>query len=576
MFVHLFHSRLQIKFTILITALILVVMSIVAVIIVFREQRMIEDKVLQKGTLLINTLCAASEDPLIKADYPALRDFADETCTDKDIAYVYIFEDSTRKCVAYSEQQGNHSYEGKSYEYFTDSLSQKIFNATGLFTEKHIFKRQDVIEISKPVVTEDIQYGIIRIGLSLKNLDKELNHTTLVVVVISIFAVLIGSVFAWFLTIIILNPLKILVKSVNTVAGGDFTHRVELKTDDEFRTVADNFNKMTSNIDILYDVSNKMSFSSDTEDLLNIILDKALNALSSSHGSLMLVDESEKYMKVAVVRGFDTTTRTFLKIPIGEGIAGTVAKEEKGLIINEGYKDERFKIFGDGPSYEKNIKSLLCVPLKADKKILGVINIVNKLNKEYFSDTDLKFMEVLANQAAIALSKAKLYEESITDGLTKLFIHRYFQSKLDDEIKRANRYKTGLSLLMLDIDHFKKFNDTYGHLQGDSVLIHTANIIKDSVREIDIACRYGGEELAVIMPATDTEGAYIVAERLRKKIEEHNFPAVNNGKTLHVTVSIGIATFPVHAELKQDLIHKADQALYLAKANGRNRVNVMT
>jgi len=175
----------------------------------------------------------------------------------------------------------------------------------------------------------------------------------------------------------------------------------------------------------------------------------------------------------------------------------------------------------------------------------------------------------LAQQAAMAVEHARLYELAITDGLTRLFIHRYFQARLEEEILRAKRYHTTVSLILFDIDHFKKFNDTYGHQQGDIVLIEVAKVIKQTVRDtIDIPARYGGEEFTIILPETDGPGALLVAERLRKNVETHDFPGQE--KPLHVTISLGIACYPDNASSKSVLIKKADLALYACKEKGRN------
>ncbi|HOY69174.1 MAG TPA: sensor domain-containing diguanylate cyclase, partial [Candidatus Ozemobacteraceae bacterium] len=215
------------------------------------------------------------------------------------------------------------------------------------------------------------------------------------------------------------------------------------------------------------------------------------------------------------------------------------------------------------------IKNLISVPLKVKDRVTGVVNIVNKMADDGFNADDQRLMEALAHQAAMAVEHARLYELAITDGLTKLFIHRYFQARLDEEIMRAKRYHTTVSLILFDIDHFKKFNDTYGHQQGDIVLIETAKLLKQAVRDtIDIPARYGGEEFTIILPETDAKGAQLVAERLRKTIEAYDFPG--QGKALKVTISLGIASFPDHASTKPVLIKKADIALYACKERGRN------
>jgi diguanylate cyclase (GGDEF)-like protein len=207
------------------------------------------------------------------------------------------------------------------------------------------------------------------------------------------------------------------------------------------------------------------------------------------------------------------------------------------------------------------------VPLFDEDKVIGVINVADR--EESFSEEDALMLQGVADQIAIALQKARLYELAITDGLTGLFIHRYFQMRLESEIARANRGSEKLALIMFDIDHFKKFNDTYGHQVGDRVIRLVSERIKKNIREgIDIAARYGGEEFTVIMPETGIEGAMAFAERLRQAIEETTLE--HEGQTLKVTISLGCAVFPEHAATRENLICNADSALYRSKENGRN------
>ena len=179
----------------------------------------------------------------------------------------------------------------------------------------------------------------------------------------------------------------------------------------------------------------------------------------------------------------------------------------------------------------------------------------------------------MCNQAATSIANAKMHAEiernATIDGLTGLFNHRKFQERLTEELKRSERQETPLSLLLTDIDFFKKVNDTYGHPVGDLVLKGVSKILKKEIRDIDIAARYGGEEFVVILPGTDSIGAKNSAERLRKAIMAETFSSDN--RTLKVTMSIGIATVPADARTEEELIEKTDQALYHAKHNGRNK-----
>jgi len=201
-----------------------------------------------------------------------------------------------------------------------------------------------------------------------------------------------------------------------------------------------------------------------------------------------------------------------------------------------------------------------------------------------FSNEDTQFIETLASSMMTIIKNYQLYERQVqlatTDGMTKLFNHRYFQEALSREISRAKRYGKAVSLLYMDIDHFKIFNDTYGHQIGDEVLIRVARMIMRNTRDTDIACRYGGEELVAILPETDLNGAFVAAEKIRKAIQAMNIPIEGN-RSVKVTVSIGVATYAddsledavrsPKAVDKQTLIEAADNALYKAKEGGRNQ-----
>jgi two-component system cell cycle response regulator len=217
------------------------------------------------------------------------------------------------------------------------------------------------------------------------------------------------------------------------------------------------------------------------------------------------------------------------------------------------------------------VRSLLAVPMFYETNFTGLFVLLS--DKKGFLDTlQIDLLKVMCNHASTSIANAKLHSEiekmATTDGLTGLLNHRLFQEKLTGEFKRLNRLSGPLSLLLADIDHFKKVNDTYGHPVGDLVLKGVSGVIRETIRDIDIPARYGGEEFAVILPGTDAVGAQKIAERLRRAVMAKTFTA--DGKTLKVTVSIGIATSPEDAESKEGLIEKADQALYHAKHGGRN------
>lgn len=213
----------------------------------------------------------------------------------------------------------------------------------------------------------------------------------------------------------------------------------------------------------------------------------------------------------------------------------------------------------------------IIIPLKSKNSLNGLIFLSKKIMGTPYTEQEFLFLDKLAKFASIAVENSRLYRMATLDRMTGLYIHHYFKERLTEEIKRAERSDLPLTLIMADIDHFKNVNDTYGHQQGDIIIKEIAGLIHQNIRSFDIASRYGGEEFAIILTDSDINTAYHIAERLRKKIEEHNFPAEKT--PIRITISMGIAQYnPAIDKNEEMLLKRSDTALYAAKAQGRNKV----
>ena len=229
------------------------------------------------------------------------------------------------------------------------------------------------------------------------------------------------------------------------------------------------------------------------------------------------------------------------------------------------------------PALERGYKSFIAIPLIAQDRALGCMNLYLAERHEFDAD-EVQLLSTFASQAAVSIENARLFEETrqlaITDELTGLANHRHFYHQLAREVRRSQRYKRPLTLLMLDLDYFKRYNDRFGHLAGDQALRETAELLRRNSRDVDLVARYGGEEFAVILPETDPERAVTQAERTRAAVAGHAFRGEDSNPQGDLTVSIGVAALSSGMRKIEELVRDADQALYRAKAQGRNRIEL--
>ncbi len=324
---------------------------------------------------------------------------------------------------------------------------------------------------------------------------------------------------------------------------------------------------------ILSDVTRAANSVLEPRRVMEIVMSKAQALISSEAWSLLLVDEKEQSLSFAISKGAPTSAIQDFKLHVGQGIAGWVVRYRRPAIINDVARDGRFD-----PSLDRmtgfKTRSILCAPLISRGRIIGVAELVNK-RRGRFTREDLGTLKLLVEPGAVAIENAILYkrstELSFTDDLTQLFNGRYLNMALKREVKRARRYRTPVSVIFLDLDGFKTVNDQHGHLAGSRALIEVGQVVRGTVREIDIVSRYGGDEYTIVLPQTGPEGAAVIAERIRRNIEESVF-LKSMGHEVRLTASLGVACHPDHAQSREELIQKADQAMYRVKDADKNGV----
>jgi two-component system cell cycle response regulator len=401
----------------------------------------------------------------------------------------------------------------------------------------------------------------------------------LLLLVVSLVATLLGS----FLARLVSRPLGELAEQARAIARGDFARPPSaVRSGGEVGELARAFERMRvelgeyltalrSSRDELARSMNRLgetlSSTHDLPKLLAVVLEAAVQARRAKAGSLLLLTADRTALVREATHGLQPRDPAE-RIPVGQGVAGTVAATGRPMVLASP---------GGNGAAEPAATSQVSVPLLAQGRVLGVLSLYDREDGEPFTLADAEALTAFAVQAAVAIENVQLHAEaerlSVTDPLTGAWNYRYFDRRFEQEIERSRRFGRVLTLLMLDVDHFKSVNDRFGHQRGDE------GRVTGSVRDIDTFARYGGEEFVLILPETNLEGGLAVAEKLR--LATHRAPFCGDGEGrkdgapeggVRLTVSIGLACFPEHATSPEELLRAADEALYEAKLQGRDRV----
>lgn len=392
-------------------------------------------------------------------------------------------------------------------------------------------------------------------------------------------AVLLAAVVAQWVARRLTRPLVELTGAAERVAGGNFSAAIAPHGEDEVGRLGAAFNNMTAALQLsmsalersrdemrasLDRLGEALSRTHDLQGISNVVLDTALSTTGADAGAVLLLDSG----RLSLVTSTGLADRGLVvprDIPLGAGVLGRVVATGQPVRGELGAQVAPL-------AAEPSRGHVLAVPLRRSRRDVGVLAVYGP---EPFAADAEDTVRTLAGHAGIAIDNALLHEEaerlSITDALTGVWNYRYLMMSLNREIERAIRFSRPLAALMLDLDHFKQVNDTFGHERGNVVLRELAQRVLEHSRDVDTLARYGGEEFVLVLPETGVEGAARVAERVCAAVRREPFDADGDAPGLRLTVSIGVAVFPDHGASPATLMNSADQALYRAKRGGRDR-----
>ena len=340
----------------------------------------------------------------------------------------------------------------------------------------------------------------------------------------------------------------------------------EIKRSKELRTA---LKEKLERYSDLKELTELLSSSLSIKDVVHFITEESFRIVGKAERVLLFVVD-EKKQELALAASQKISTGSMVESKKRDVFDKWVMDHRRPLIISDVVKDDRFEAYKR--KYLSPFKSMISAPVMLENRILGILRL-EALGRNAYTVDDLRILCVISDISAVAINNAYLYakteELAIKDGLTGLYVQRYFKERLKEEVKRAERTGYSFSLLMIDIDYFKYYNDKYGHAAGDIVLRHISRSLNKFAAIGDVIARYGGEEFAVILSKEDKKEAVKIAESIRKHVAKDS--VLLRGNEAHVTVSIGVATYPRDAAGDEDLIRSADAKLYKAKEEGRNR-----
>lgn len=334
------------------------------------------------------------------------------------------------------------------------------------------------------------------------------------------------------------------------------------------------YKRFQKEVNIYNEIGKTLTSTLEIREILKKIMETIGDYFRPTNWSLLLLDESTNELRFEVAVGKVSESIKDIRIKKGEGIAGWVALHGEPVLVSDVRKDPRFLRTVDKVSNFAT-ESIIAVPMKIKDKVLGVIELINKEEFNPLSKRDLEVLTTVADYAAIALENSRNYQRiqelTITDDISGLYNSRYLHQIIKNEIDTYERYHSPFSIIFFDLDLFKQVNDTYGHLVGSQMLHKVAKVISKSIRKVDLAVRYGGDEFVIVLPQANKNQAHAAAKRLRHAINAEVYFA-EEGFNIRITASFGVATYGDDATSKEELLRAVDEAMYRIKNTSRDGI----
>lgn len=523
-----------------------------------------------------------------KNDLDGLRTLIDQTALGADIEQITLF-DSKENVVSSSKKEWIRR---PLLEMFPAAMAEKDLAAVrkalsgGYSTHNDPDDEQYCLVM--PVNFGRKGMGALFIGLNIRSFQAEIKERAIeAFLAATVISVLIGISLYFLFHFLFTRRVKAVSEAAMRFASGHMEARAGDEGTDEIGYLATSFNLLAEEITnwrdnleemasnrlnellVLFDIVNTTSQSLELKTVLPSVLDRVVENIGTLKGAVVLVGNDGRSLSMVAQRGLSEESIRLIT-ESGQGYVGDVILRNKPMRISEN-EDESTSSTG---LENDNIASALVVPISARGVVLGVLAVYSE-KKDKFTEENEALLAMIGNQVSVAVLNAQLYQKTLDlaqhDGLTGLANRRYLMERLSQEMERAERYETSLSVIMLDLDKFKSFNDSYGHVKGDELLKAFSSMVKKAVRSTDIPGRYGGEEFCIVLPNTSVKGALVIAERIRAAMEALRITLEDGRPPVGRTTSIGVAEFSTGDSIEKLLSH-ADTALYQAKEAGRNRV----